>query len=95
MTTVVYVEVYRKNLFSSNEKCEYFSGFEKDPKRSRYEIHGRIPRLTIRGSYRANGRVILLPVVGDGAATMTFGKIDTYYHQLNANITFHIFSRKR
>ncbi len=54
---------------------ERYSGYGKDPKRSKFEFYGRIPRLTIQGHYKLNGKVILLPVQGDGPANMTFGKV--------------------
>lgn len=52
----------------------HFSGYGKDPKKSKFEFYGRIPRLTILGSYKLNGKVVILPVQGDGPANMTFGK---------------------
>lgn len=52
----------------------FFSGFDKDPNKSKYEIYCRIPQLAIVGQYKVNGKVIVLPVVGDGPANLTFGK---------------------
>lgn len=60
------------NVF--HKKVSFFSGFDKDPNKSKYEIYCRIPKLAIIGHYKVAGKVIILPVVGDGAANLTFGK---------------------
>lgn len=48
-------------------------GFEKNPRKSKFEMYCRIPKLTIIGNYKASGRVIILPITGHGLANMTFG----------------------
>lgn len=63
-----------------------FSGFGKDPKRSKFEFYGRIQRLTILADYKLNGKVIILPVQGEGPANMTMGKSmkeNILYHQIS------------
>ncbi|KAJ6635879.1 Protein takeout [Pseudolycoriella hygida] len=52
------------------------NGFDKDPYKSKYEIYCRIPKLAIIGNYKVVGKVILLPVVGDGTANLTFDNLD-------------------
>lgn len=64
------------NLIVRLIKFKIFSGYGKDPKKTKFEFYGRIPRLTILGNYKLNGRVIILPVQGDGPANMTFGKME-------------------
>ncbi|XP_037028821.1 protein takeout-like [Bradysia coprophila] len=51
-------------------------GFERDPKTSKYEIYCRIPKLAIIGNYKVSGKVIILPVVGEGPANLTFENLD-------------------
>lgn len=55
--------------------CTYFSGFEKDPSTSKFEIYAKVDRLALLGTYKIRGNVIILPVVGNGASNMTFGMI--------------------
>ncbi|XP_055850559.1 protein takeout-like [Episyrphus balteatus] len=43
-------------------------GFEKDPKKSKFEVYAITPELRIYGHYEANGRILLLPIVGSGIA---------------------------
>lgn len=51
----------------------FHSGFDRDPKTSKFEIYCRIPELAIVGHYKVAGKVIILPVVGEGPANLTFG----------------------
>lgn len=50
-----------------------FSGFDKDPSTSKFEIYGKVNRLALIGQYRIKGSVIILPVTGSGASNFTFG----------------------
>lgn len=50
------------------------SGFGSEIDKSKIELKFTIPALTIRGPYKANGRVLVLPVQGDGIASLTFCK---------------------
>lgn len=43
-----------------------------------------MPKLSIIGSYKVNGKVIVIPVVGEGNANLTFGKVKCY---LSANLS--------
>lgn len=45
---------------------EIFSGFEADPRKSRFEIYGKTPELKINGKYSIDGRVFSFPVQGNG-----------------------------
>ncbi|XP_055904270.1 protein takeout-like [Eupeodes corollae] len=45
-------------------------GFEKDLKKSKFEMYVIIPELRIKGHYEANGRILLLPIVGNGTADL-------------------------
>lgn len=55
-----------KNIFDIKEPKTNFSGFETDPRRSRFEIYGRTPELKINGKYSIDGRVFSFPVQGNG-----------------------------
>lgn len=50
-----------------------FSGFEKDPSTSKFEIYGKVDRLALIGQYTIKGSVIVLPVTGSGPTNFTFG----------------------
>lgn len=50
------------------------SGFDKDPKTSKFEIYANVDQLSLIGQYKIKGSVIILPVVGHGPANLTFGK---------------------
>lgn len=51
-----------------------FQGFEKDPIKSKIELHGIIPRLTISGNYKMKGQILVLPIQGNGKCNITIGK---------------------
>lgn len=54
--------------------CFNCSGFEKDIATSKYEIYANIDRISLVGQYKARGNILLLPINGNGAANLTFGK---------------------
>lgn len=41
-------------------------GFEENPKRSKFEINALVPLMKFKAKYTTKGRVLLLPIVGDG-----------------------------
>lgn len=55
--------------------CLLDSGFEKDPKTSKFEIYAKVDQLSLIGQYKVKGNVIILPVVGNGPANLTFSKL--------------------
>lgn len=48
------------------------SGFEADPHTSKYEVYATIPKITVSGDYKINGRVLVLPIQGQGKANLVF-----------------------
>lgn len=52
------------------------SGFEKDPTTSKFEIYANVDQLQLIAKYKAKGNIIILPVVGQGPANLTFGKYE-------------------
>lgn len=50
-------------------------GFEKDPSRSKYEVHIKIPRIEMLSNYNISGRVLILPIQGQGRSNLTFGNL--------------------
>lgn len=50
----------------------HFSGFGKDPSASKFEIYAYADKLSIIGKYKVKGNIIVLPVVGQGPANLTF-----------------------
>lgn len=45
-----------------------FSGFNADPHTSKYEVYATVPKITINGKYKIDGRVLVLPIKGEGDA---------------------------
>ncbi|XP_055374501.1 protein takeout-like, partial [Condylostylus longicornis] len=41
-------------------------GFSSDPSKSKFEIYGVIPKLELKSKYKANGRILILPIQGEG-----------------------------
>lgn len=41
-------------------------GFDENPKTSKFEINALVPLMTFKAKYSTKGRVLLLPIVGDG-----------------------------
>lgn len=58
-----------------NLHSHLYSGFDKDPATSKFEIHARVNQLSLIGHYNIDGRIIIIPVVGNGAANLTFGSV--------------------
>ncbi|XP_022216014.1 protein takeout [Drosophila obscura] len=46
-------------------------GFGADPGTSKFEMYGSIPKIVLRGKYTADGRILILPIRGDGDADIT------------------------
>lgn len=51
-------------------------GFDRNPENDQHEVHCRVPKLTIKGNYKVNGRVLVLPIQGDGKATIVLTNVD-------------------
>lgn len=49
-----------------------FSGFEKDPKTSKFEIEFVTPRAEFVGDYIIDGRILLIPLAGNGKCNFTY-----------------------
>lgn len=52
------------------------SGFNIDPQRSDLLVVARIPLVTLRGNYTIQGRVLVLPIQGDGQSLITLADCD-------------------
>lgn len=54
--------------------CCYFdfSGFTADPHTSKYEVYATVPKISITGRYKINGRVLVLPIQGEGRSDLVF-----------------------
>lgn len=55
------------------------SGFDKDPKTSKFEIHAQIPIDMILGTYDLSAVALMIPVTGHGAVNLTFGKRKNHF----------------
>lgn len=48
------------------------SGFTLDPATSKYEVYATVPKISIIGKYKVNGRVLVLPIQGEGNSRLQF-----------------------
>lgn len=48
--------------------------YRLDVKKRHIELTASVPLLSVRGRYTADGRVLILPIKGDGDANVTLGK---------------------
>lgn len=55
---------------------KYRSGFGRDPDKNQHEVFGRVPKLSLHGDYKVNGRVLILPIQGDGKASLVFENVN-------------------
>lgn len=67
----------------SGVKVTQINGFRKDFERAKMEIRFNYPILSIYGPYKLEGKVLVLPVQGDGIANLTFCK----FHQIYFSMT--------
>lgn len=51
-------------------------GFERNPKKSKFELYGIVPRLSFVGDYSINGNILIFPIVGNGLMNMTLDNIE-------------------
>jgi hypothetical protein len=58
----------------SGVKFTKIDGFKKDYDKAKMEFRFQYPVLSIEGPYRLEGKVLVLPVQGDGIANLTFCK---------------------
>lgn len=56
------------------------SGFDKDPRTSKFEIHVNVPIDTIKGYYSMNGKILLIPIFGTGKGEVILSKFPTYIY---------------
>lgn len=56
----------------SDVRFTKISGFGKDFNRTKLQLEYVYPTMSIRGPYKLDGKVLVLPVQGDGLANMTF-----------------------
>lgn len=73
----VNIKLNFKNIkLSGLSKAKVFklSGLNRNPQGDKIEIRLKAPKLEIAGPYKANGKVLLLPIQGDGICNMTLGR---------------------
>jgi len=64
-----------KNLDLSGLSKAYITkveGFGPDPTTSKYEVYAVVPKINIVGDYKVDGRVLVLPIQGEGKANLAF-----------------------
>lgn len=55
------------------------SGFEKNPKRSKFELHVNVPIDQIIGQYDLSGKAVSIPVKSTGAINLTLEHLDMVF----------------
>ncbi|XP_055905480.1 circadian clock-controlled protein daywake-like [Eupeodes corollae] len=55
----------------SNGTFTKFTGFDKDPHKVKIETESTNPRLIIRSKYKVSGKLLVVPITGEGDSTMT------------------------
>lgn len=50
-------------------------GFNRNPQGDKLDIRFRTPKVSILGPYKILGRVLVLPIQGDGMCNMTLGEL--------------------
>jgi hypothetical protein len=58
----------------SQAKVYKLNGFRKNPNGDKIEIRLKTPRLTITGPYKSQGKILLLPINGEGNSNLTLGE---------------------
>lgn len=66
----------RNVTFSGLSKAKAYkaSGFSENPQGAKLDIRFKAPKIAIIGPYKAFGKVLVLPIQGDGIGNMTLGK---------------------
>lgn len=93
-TGPVNLKILLRNFYMSglsNLQFRKVEGFPANFERAKVEFHFLYPVLHIEGPYKLDGKVLILPVQGDGIANLTFCKI----HERLEKIEFkEMFSRR-
>lgn len=90
MNKVTFVLCFKRNThISTVDSLTFFIDFSQpvmwrvvileclcrlDVKKRHIELTASVPLLSVRGRYTADGRVLILPIKGDGDANVTLGK---------------------
>lgn len=61
----------------SSSKVVSAVGFAENPKTSKFEIHALVPLMKFQAKYSTKGRVLLLPIVGDGGCEVNMINLTT------------------
>lgn len=71
------------------DKAEIYKtiGFEADPLKSKYEVHAKIPKIVIKSKYIVDGKVLILPITGNGDAVLSFGNFFSFFLHQYVNCT--------
>lgn len=66
---------FRNITFSGLSKAKVYkaSGFTANPQGAKIDIRFKTPKIAIIGPYKCVGRVLVLPIQGDGIGNMTLG----------------------
>jgi Haemolymph juvenile hormone binding protein (JHBP) len=58
----------------SKAKVYKLSGFNRNSQSDKVDFRFKMPQLQITGPYKSFGKILLLPIQGDGTSNMTLGE---------------------
>ena len=64
------------------------SGFNRNPEGDIIEMRCLVPKLIIQGDYNVDGRALILPIKGNGQATLVFENFDIAMKYLTKKVDF-------
>lgn len=70
----------------SKAKVYKISGFKKDPENNKLEMRFKTPLGTLVGPYVINGRMLILPIIGNGNVTLNLENLDIHLKFLTKKI---------
>lgn len=66
----------------SNAEVYKVSGFHQNPQGDKLDIRFKTPKITIAGPYKINGKVLILPIQGDGLCNLTLGNLRNFCQEI-------------
>ncbi|CRK98039.1 CLUMA_CG011408, isoform A [Clunio marinus] len=79
---------FRDITFSGLSKAKVYkaTGFSRNPQGDKIDIRFKAPKIAIQGPYKSKGRVLLLPVSGNGFCNMTLENVDFHMKLLMKSV---------
>lgn len=62
------------------------SGFKRDPHSNKVEFHFKTPLASLVGPYSVNGKILFLPIYGDGKVLLNLENLDVHLKYLTKKV---------